>query len=61
MNTFFSSVNYNKIGLLIILAIGWMEKLFAWEGVPESIFEMTSSNILTSWLNHFGSLFLITF
>lgn len=57
MPPIFKTLNFSKLGLLIILGVGWMEKIFAWEGVPESIFEMTSSNFLTSWLNHFGPLF----
>lgn len=48
------SVNFSKIGLLIILGFGWMEKVFAWKDVPEGIFKMVSSNPLTSWLTNLG-------
>ena len=55
MNTqLFKSFNYSKIGLLIILGFGWMEKVFAWQGVPEGIFQMVSKNPLTSWLTILG-------
>jgi len=49
--------SFSKIGLIIILSIGWIEKIFAWEGVNEGIYEMTKSNILTSWMNNFGENF----
>jgi hypothetical protein len=47
-------MNYSKLGLLIILGFGWMEKIFVWEGVPEGIFKMVETNILTSWLTKLG-------
>jgi len=50
----FKSFNYSKIGLLIILGFGWMEKIFTWEGVPESIYKMVGTNPLTSWLTILG-------
>jgi len=49
-----NKVNYSKIGLLIILGFGWMEKIFVWEGVPEGIYKMVETNILTSWLTKLG-------
>ncbi len=55
MNTqLFKSFNYSKIGLLIILGFGWIEKVFSWQGVPEGIFQMVSKNPLTSWLTILG-------
>jgi len=48
------SVNFSKIGLLIILGFGWMEKVFAWKGVPEGIYKMVETNPLTSWLTILG-------
>lgn len=53
-NQYFKQINYSKLGLLIILGFGWMEKIFVWEGVPESIFKMVGTNILTSWLTKLG-------
>ena len=50
----FKSFNYSKIGLLIILGFGWIEKVFSWQGVPEGIFQMVSKNPLTSWLTILG-------
>jgi hypothetical protein len=47
-------INYSKVGLLIILGLGWMEKIFAWEGVPEGIYKMVETNLLTSWLTKLG-------
>lgn len=47
-------INYSKAGLLIILGIGWMEKVFAWKGVPEGIYKMVGTNPLTSWLTILG-------
>jgi hypothetical protein len=47
-------INYSKIGLLIILGLGWMEKIFAWDGVPEGIYKMVETNLLTSWLTKLG-------
>lgn len=48
------TVNFSKIGLLIILSFGWMEKVFAWKGVPEGIYKMVETNPLTSWLTILG-------
>ncbi len=48
------SFNFSKIGLLLILGFGWMEKVFAWDGVPEGIFKMVSTNVLTSWMTTLG-------
>ena len=48
------SVNFSKIGLLIILGFGWMEKVFAWKDVPEGIYKMVKTNPLTSWLTILG-------
>jgi uncharacterized membrane protein YkgB len=31
-----------------------MEKVFAWDGVPEGIFKMVGSNVLTSWMTTLG-------
>ncbi len=47
-------INYSKLGLLIILGFGWMEKVFVWEGVPENVFKMVETNMLTSWLTKLG-------
>ncbi len=51
---YLNKINYSKIGLLIILGFGWMEKVFFWEGVPEGIYKMVETNILTSWLTKLG-------
>ncbi len=51
---YLNKINYGKIGLLIILGFGWMEKVFFWEGVPEGIYKMVETNILTSWLTKLG-------
>ena len=48
------TVNFSKLGLLIILGFGWMEKVFAWKGVPEGIYKMVETNPLTSWLTILG-------
>lgn len=48
------TTNYSKVGLLIILGFGWVEKVFAWEGVPEGIYTMVGTNPLTSWLTILG-------
>lgn len=48
------TANFSKIGLLIILGFGWMEKVFAWKGVPEGIYKMVETNPLTSWLTILG-------
>ena len=53
-NQFLKSFTFSKIGLLVILAFGWMEKVFTWKGVPEGIFKMVSTNPLTSWLTILG-------
>ena len=50
----FKSIHYSKAGLLIILGFGWMEKVFAWKGVPEGIYKMVGTNPLTSWLTILG-------
>ena len=49
--------SFSKLGLIIILSFGWIEKIFAWEGVNESIYQMTQSNLLTSWMSGFGQNF----
>jgi uncharacterized membrane protein YkgB len=51
---FIKSINYSKLSLLIILGFGWAEKIFVWEGVPESIYKMVGNNPLTSWLTMLG-------
>ena len=51
---YLNKINYSKIGLLIILGFGWMEKIFVWEGVVEGIYKMLETNILTSWLTKLG-------
>lgn len=51
---FIKSINYSKLSLLIILGFGWAEKIFAWEGVSESIYKMVGNNPLTSWLTLLG-------
>ena len=51
---FLKTINFSKAGLLIILGFGWMEKVFAWKGVPEGIYKMAESNPLTSWLTILG-------
>ncbi|MEY3600301.1 MAG: hypothetical protein RLZZ463_1078 [Bacteroidota bacterium] len=48
------SMNFSKIGLLVILGFGWVEKVFVWSGVPESIYEMVGTNPLTAWLTMLG-------
>jgi len=48
------SLNFSKLGLLVILGFGWVEKVFAWSGVPESIYEMVGTNPLTAWLTRLG-------
>lgn len=48
------SFSFSKIGLLVILGFGWMEKVFVWDGVPEGIFKMVSTNPITSWLTMLG-------
>ena len=48
------TANFSKLGLLIILGFGWMEKVFAWKGVPEGIYKMVETNPLTSWLTILG-------
>ncbi len=48
------SMNFSKIGLLVILGFGWVEKVFVWSGVPESIYEMVGTNPLTAWLTRLG-------
>lgn len=50
----FKSFSFSKIGLLVILGFGWMEKVFVWDGVPEGIFKMVSTNAITSWLTMLG-------
>lgn len=55
-NNYLKKINFSKLGLLIILGFGWVEKLFAWDGVPESIFNMVGTNVLTSWLTSLGPL-----
>ena len=50
----FKSFSFSKIGLLVILGFGWMEKVFVWDGVPEGIFKMVSTNPITSWLTILG-------
>lgn len=50
----FKSFSFSKIGLLVILGFGWMEKVFAWKGVPEGIYKMVETNPLTSWLSILG-------
>lgn len=50
----FKSFSFSKIGLLVILGFGWMEKVFEWDGVPEGIFKMVSTNPITSWLTMLG-------
>ena len=50
----FKSFSFSKIGLLVILGFGWMEKVFVWDGVPEGIFKMVSTNPITSWLTMLG-------
>lgn len=50
----FKSFSFSKIGLLVILGFGWMEKVFEWDGVPEGIFKMVSTNPITSWLTILG-------
>ena len=50
------TANFSKLGLLIILGFGWMEKVFAWKGVPEGIYKMVETNPLTSWLTILGSM-----
>lgn len=50
----FKSFSFSKIGLLVILGFGWMEKVFVWDGVPEGIFRMVSTNPITSWLTILG-------
>lgn len=51
---YIDKINYSKFGLLIILGFGWIEKVFTWKGVPESIYSMVSTNVLTSWLTTLG-------
>jgi hypothetical protein len=51
------NINFSKIGLLIILGIGWVEKIFDWPGVHESIYNLASQNIVTSWMTSFGDSF----
>lgn len=48
------TINYSKTSLLIILGFGWMEKVFAWKGVPEGIYKMVETNPVTSWLTILG-------
>lgn len=50
----FKSFSFSKIGLLVILGFGWMEKVFVWDGVPEGIFKMVSTNPITCWLTMLG-------
>ena len=50
----FKTANFSKLSLLIILGFGWMEKVFAWKGVPEGIYKMVETNPLTSWLTILG-------
>ena len=50
----FKSFSFSKIGLLVILGFGWMEKVFVWDGVPEGIFKMVSTNPITSCLTMLG-------
>ncbi|MCM0059216.1 MAG: hypothetical protein NBV57_00005 [Algoriphagus sp.] len=52
--TLLSNFSFSKLGLLVILGVGWMEKVFAWEGVPESIYKLVETNVLTSWLTALG-------
>lgn len=54
LGKFINTINYSKAGLLIILGFGWMEKVFAWKGVPEGIYKMVGTNPLTSWLTILG-------
>ncbi len=54
INQYLNKINFSKLGLLIILGFGWMEKVFFWEGVPEGIYKMVETNILTSWLTKLG-------
>lgn len=51
---YLKKINYSKLSLLIILGFGWMEKIFTWDGVPEGIYKMVGTNILTSWLTMLG-------
>jgi hypothetical protein len=51
---YLTKINYSKLSLLIILGFGWMEKIFIWDGVPEGIYKMVGTNILTSWLTMLG-------
>lgn len=51
---YLTKINYSKLSLLIILGFGWMEKIFIWDGVPEGIYKMVGTNILTSWLTILG-------
>lgn len=46
--------SFGKLGLLVVIGFGWIEKIFSWEGVPESIYTMVKENILTSWLTLLG-------
>lgn len=48
------SFGFSKIGLLVILGFGWMEKIFAWDGVPEGIYKMVGTNPITSWMTKLG-------
>lgn len=50
----FKSFSFSKIGLLVILGFGWMEKIFVWDGVPEGIFKMVGANPITSWMTILG-------
>ena len=50
----FKSFSFSKIGLLVILGFGWMEKVFVWDGVPEGIFKMVGTNPITSWMTLLG-------
>lgn len=52
--TLLQNLSFSKLGLLVILGVGWMEKVFAWEGVPESIYKLVETNMLTSWLTALG-------
>ncbi|MHA8107011.1 hypothetical protein [Aquirufa sp. 5-AUSEE-100C1] len=51
---FLNANSFSKVSLLVILGFGWMEKVFAWDGVPEGIFKMVGSNVLTSWMTTLG-------
>ena len=55
-STLLQNLSFSKLSLLVILGVGWMEKVFVWEGVPESIYKLVETNVLTSWLTYLGPL-----